>query len=103
MLWSTGDTLLPSGGLGKLSSAHRTMVEIKMIVPARFRKMAARCHNPRRMSRGRGHRYLGISIRKPLRSEEHTSELQSLMRNSYADFFLKKKNTSNTIYLTHII
>src|SRR3546814_7122866 len=27
-----------------------------------------------------------------LRSEEHTSELQSLMRNSYADFCLKKKN-----------
>src|SRR3546814_1875961 len=27
------------------------------------------------------------------RSEEHTYELQSLMRNSYAVFFLKKKNT----------
>src|SRR3546814_7905816 len=30
------------------------------------------------------------------RSEEHTSELQSLMRISYAVFCLKKKNTSNT-------
>src|SRR3546814_3973778 len=30
------------------------------------------------------------------RSEEHTSELQSLMRNSYAVFCLKKKN--NYIY-----
>src|SRR3546814_2349935 len=28
-----------------------------------------------------------------LRSEEHTSELQSLVRNSYAVFCLKKKNT----------
>src|SRR3546814_9187378 len=28
------------------------------------------------------------------RSEEHTSELQSLMRNSYAVFCLKKKNTA---------
>src|SRR3546814_3199213 len=28
------------------------------------------------------------------RSEEHTSELQSLMRNSYADFCLTKKNTT---------
>src|SRR3546814_3881521 len=28
-----------------------------------------------------------------LRSEEHTSELQSLMRNSYAVFCLKKKTT----------
>src|SRR3546814_6706734 len=27
----------------------------------------------------------------PTRSEEHTSELQSLMRTSYAVFFLKKK------------
>src|SRR3546814_5715318 len=32
------------------------------------------------------------------RSEEHTSELQSLMRISYAVFCLKKKNTKNTIY-----
>src|SRR3546814_4954381 len=30
--------------------------------------------------------------REPLRSEEHTSELQSLMRISYAVFCLKKKN-----------
>src|SRR3546814_7412016 len=29
------------------------------------------------------------------RSEEHTSELQSLMRISYAFFCLKKKNTTN--------
>src|SRR3546814_7892828 len=30
-----------------------------------------------------------------LRSEEHTSELQSLMRNSYAVFCLKKKKKNN--------
>src|SRR3546814_9147800 len=30
------------------------------------------------------------------RSEEHTSELQSLMRISYAVFCLKKKNKKNT-------
>src|SRR3546814_5171256 len=30
------------------------------------------------------------------RSEEHTSELQSLMRNSYAVFCLKKKKTHKT-------
>src|SRR3546814_1893886 len=36
------------------------------------------------------------------RSEEHTSELQSLMRISYAVFCLKKNNTNNTIeYATH--
>src|SRR3546814_7040339 len=32
----------------------------------------------------------------PDRSEEHTSELQSLMRISYAVFCLKKHNTHNT-------
>src|SRR3546814_6741178 len=31
------------------------------------------------------------------RSEEHTSELQSLMRISYAVFCLKKKTTNNTL------
>src|SRR3546814_3100295 len=31
----------------------------------------------------------------PIRSEEHTSELQSLMRISYAVFCLKKKNTQH--------
>src|SRR3546814_10037574 len=31
------------------------------------------------------------------RSEEHTSELQSLMRNSYAVFCLKKKTKNNNI------
>src|SRR3546814_4985890 len=37
----------------------------------------------------------GGSIRQPAaRSEEHTSELQSLMRISYAVFCLKKKNTT---------
>src|SRR3546814_7127835 len=32
-----------------------------------------------------------------MRSEEHTSELQSLMRISYADFCLKKNKTSNSL------
>src|SRR3546814_7093820 len=45
---------------------------------------------------------LGFPI---LRSEEHTSELQSLMRISYAVFCLKKKklktNTTQTILETH--
>src|SRR3546814_7117180 len=36
--------------------------------------------------------------RRPDRSEEHTSELQSLMRISYAVFCLKKKNNKNNNY-----
>src|SRR3546814_10850589 len=35
----------------------------------------------------------GSAGEEPARSEEHTSELQSLMRISYADFCLKKKKT----------
>src|SRR3546814_2555176 len=37
----------------------------------------------------------GIEAARLRRSEEHTSELQSLMRISYAVFCLKKKNTIN--------
>src|SRR3546814_7242088 len=33
------------------------------------------------------------------RSEEHTSELQSLMRRSYAGFCLKKKQTNKESYI----
>src|SRR3546814_9411445 len=37
-----------------------------------------------------------VAVSEALRSEEHTSELQSLMRSSYAVFCLKKKkNTDN--------
>src|SRR3546814_5603965 len=36
--------------------------------------------------------------RRRLRSEEHTSELQSLMRISYAVFCLKKKKITITLY-----
>src|SRR3546814_9809709 len=37
------------------------------------------------------------------RSEEHTSELQSLMRISYAVFCLKKKNKTTTQHNTHTV
>src|SRR3546814_5519527 len=44
-----------------------------------------------------GHRFLGAAQRQEgLRSEEHTSELQSLMRISYAVFCLKKKKQKHT-------
>src|SRR3546814_5443733 len=37
----------------------------------------------------------------PFRSEEHTSELQSLMRISYAVFCLQKTNHTNTHHSVH--
>src|SRR3546814_2802793 len=56
---------------------------------------------PRRGGDGRGPSLL-VARRDRLagRSEEHTSELQSLMRISYAVFCLKKKTTTLT---THIL
>src|SRR3546814_10272888 len=46
-----------------------------------------------------GRLLLHDEFRQHPRSEEHTSELQSLMRISYAVFCLKKKNNYNNIYL----
>src|SRR3546814_4655430 len=41
---------------------------------------------------------LDVRLAREGRSEEHTSELQSLMRISYAVFCLKKKQKQNTLY-----
>src|SRR3546814_10839022 len=51
---------------------------------------------PGRAPSGDGAARTGLQNHRFLpRSEEHTSELQSLMRISYAVFCLKKKNTNN--------
>src|SRR3546814_6441287 len=55
----------------------------------RRRVRASRTRQPARVWRARP------------RSEEHTSELQSLMRNSYAVFCLKKKTQQMTHRQTH--
>src|SRR3546814_2671980 len=55
--------------------------------PDRRSRQAAQ-HRARRQGPGAG----AIPFRVLRRSEEHTSELQSLMRSSYAVFCLKKKN-----------
>src|SRR3546814_4660691 len=50
---------------------------------------------PRAADGGKFLSYDDLRAQKPrYRSEEHTSELQSLMRISYAVFCLKKKNTN---------
>src|SRR3546814_8848882 len=49
---------------------------------------------------GCAHARVGVGCAEgdsPVRSEEHTSELQSLMRNSYAVFCLKKTNTDKSL------
>src|SRR3546814_4164838 len=52
-------------------------------------------HQPETVKRGAGRKTRGdllFELRPVPRSEEHTSELQSLMRISYAVFCLNKKN-----------
>src|SRR3546814_2884962 len=72
-----------------------------MLSELRVAQYSARPSSPRRsahsMRVGRSSRYSMNGIR----SEEHTSELQSLMRISYAVFCLKKKKTIVRIQPTH--
>src|SRR3546814_12881324 len=62
-------------------------------------RRGGRCHIEPHRPRGRRRRESGRAARGILdaRSEEHTSELQSLMRISYAVFCLKKKKIQPTI------
>src|SRR3546814_7404417 len=78
------DTLFPYTTLFRSAAADRTRFR-----PVQFSRGALRLRRG-----GRSH-----AAPSPLRSEEHTSELQSLMRISYAVFCLKKKN--NRTHTTH--
>src|SRR3546814_7786410 len=61
--------------------------------PARARRAAGDRAHHRRAGRPAALSALASpALPRAPRSEEHTSELQSLMRNSYAVFCLKKKN-----------
>src|SRR3546814_1604518 len=57
------------------------------------------CDGQKEMRNETGPRYLccrgGWRQDAPLRSDEHTSELQSVMRSSYAGYCMKKKNYTN--------
>src|SRR3546814_2843659 len=87
--------------IGEDGDAQRGQDRLEMIVERRRaqRRRGAVRHDDRRdglaadrqMERSR---QLGIAAGK-LRSEEHTSELQSLMRSSSAVLCLKKKNTNH--------
>src|SRR3546814_8103790 len=62
---------------------------LEQVEPPLLQTTLRYCHG----NQSRATEMLGLNratLRK--RSEEHTSELQSLMRNSYAVFCLKKKN-----------
>src|SRR3546814_3393696 len=75
------DTLFP----------YTTLFRSPLPSPCRHRRGPGPCGPRRHPCRRRSRR------RRSGRSEEHTSELQSLMRISYAVFCLKKKNISTTL------
>src|SRR3546814_6260228 len=92
---------LPQGGdvqrLGNDALAGRTVTEKHHGNPALAVKLRAECRTDREpyatADNAVGAQYALRDIgNMHRRSEEHTSELQSLMRNSYAVFCLKKKN-----------
>src|SRR3546814_9599017 len=72
-------TLFPYTTLFRSASAQSNSAASR---PSRVRAAVRHCAG----SRAR------VATRSGMRSEEHTSELQSLMRISYAVFCLKKKN-----------
>src|SRR3546814_10351772 len=78
-----------SNSIGKAIMAQLPVEERHAL----YAKMSMKKHTPATLTTRRD---LDADIEKSLkrgRSEEHTSELQSLMRNSYAVFCLKKKKT----------
>src|SRR3546814_9681352 len=73
-----------------LGPAHGIMFER---VPQAEQEQEERAFGPGTQSAGTGRRDEHQRVDFEARSEEHTSELQSLMRISYAVFCLKKKKT----------
>src|SRR3546814_8695695 len=95
LLVSAGPSFFPGGRTGFRigGEARRPRVNRR---PAR--RNGSEVQRPRRF----GQR--GAAVFRPTgsnRSEEHTSELQSLMRNSYAVFCLKKKNKNTKTVHDH--
>src|SRR3546814_6998182 len=86
--------------LRALQRRGRQLQPVEHAAPGgRLLALACRRRFRRWALRGRPEAVEHASPRLPLgRSEEHTSELQSLMRISYAVFCLKKKKKTNTTH-----
>src|SRR3546814_1833777 len=97
------DTLFPYTTLFR-SRPHRARApQLSAQPPGQGRHLARPPHLHRHRVRRRLWRRTAAPTRFPdARSEEHTSELQSLMRISYAVFCLKKKKKNKNTKLTYI-
>src|SRR3546814_3119886 len=92
-----------SGNVVRKNAAGCTFIlnSPSSVFPLEPRRACSRRHRDNTRRRWKVARVSGIAIpylendghRPVIRSEEHTSELQSLMRISYAVFCLKKKKT----------
>src|SRR3546814_5499445 len=88
------DTLFPYTTLFRSKRRH-PMSMLDPFNPRPGPMPGERLDDPPNMApRGSGKSFLWVPA-LIVRSEEHTSELQSLMRISYAVFCLKKKNTTH--------
>src|SRR3546814_8159842 len=85
---ATAALILDHAQIAELGLAVRRRVEVRLLVELR---RAADVEGPHRQLGARLADRLRRDDADRLRSEEHTSELQSLMRTSYAVFCLKKK------------
>src|SRR3546814_8390190 len=86
------DTLFPYTTLfrSRVQQPERSLAQLHLAVPGTGRRAGDRHDQPERRVRR------ASAETRPGRSEEHTSELQSLMRISYAVFCLKKKKKNYT-------
>src|SRR3546814_7826877 len=98
-----GDALIGASLLFfRCGSDCARLYSLVVAAAARGRGLGARLlADAEQAARDRGCRWLRLEVRDDnrsaivMRSEEHTSELQSLMRISYAVFCLKKKTNTN--------
>src|SRR3546814_10698552 len=83
---------------GEQMATHVVMQEDRTIMTMDPAKLAAAgvANSKNTEPMGQGAKKMGEREIRGFRSEEHTSELQSLMRISYAVFCLKKKTTKLT-------
>src|SRR3546814_8109644 len=86
-------TELPNRIRATTSSWGRAGLDVKLICGSKARPVTFRIVVTPSISL--------LPERSSVRSEEHTSELQSLMRNSYAVFCLKKKTKQQAIHEQH--
>src|SRR3546814_2855110 len=88
------DTLFPYTTLFRSEIAGRGVA--LNILPHHLRHRQR--HQQQRRGKDRRDDARGVDLERQMRSEEHTSELQSLMRISYAVFCLKKKKKTSMQY-----